>query len=253
MFYLNRIEWTTTTYTFNCNQRERLEERRGERDEYLKHLELWQLLRIIRILISIWGVIHHPRVCRIREGTKLRWNERRKGKILRERGGGSGDLLSGGIGLIEAYSWERVCGEYSRGLGQGFGRTNPENLLKKVGSLFLLLSLLQSIHTRMPPTSIWVRPLLGRTSLLTSQTPTTNLLKCLQSSNTQFRSFNSSTTKGTIKEWTTLVQANQSRNRMNGVMGRRQFSALSETSHRALVSQYHPLLHIVSGSTRGII
>ena len=106
MFYLNRIEWTTTTYTFNCNQRERLEERRGERDEYLKHLELWQLLRIIRILISIWGVIHHPRVCRIREGTKLRWNERRKGKILRERGGGSGDLLLGGIGLIEAYSWE---------------------------------------------------------------------------------------------------------------------------------------------------
>ena len=153
-------------------------------------------------------------------------------------------MLSGGIGLIEAYSWERVCGEYSRGLGQGFGVANPENLFEKgwSSSLFLLLpSLLESIYTRMPPTSIWVRPLLGRTSLLTSQTPPMNLLKCLQSSNTQFRSFNSSTTKGTIKEWTTLVQANQSRNRMNGVMGRRQFSALSETSYRASVSQYHPL------------
>lgn len=40
-------------------------------------------------------------------------------------------MLSGGIGLIEAYSWERVCGEYSRGLGQGFGVANPENLFEK--------------------------------------------------------------------------------------------------------------------------
>ena len=63
------------------------------------------------------------------EGEDLEGERRRERKLVVGR-----DRIDRSIFL------GRVCGEYSRGSGQGFGRTNPENLLKKVGSLFLLLS-----------------------------------------------------------------------------------------------------------------
>lgn len=93
----------------------------------------------------------------------------------------------------------------------------------------------------MPPTPIWVRPLLGRSTLLPSQLPPTNLIRLvLQSSNN--RSFTS------LPQSKVIIQRNTIRNASTTRLGATSnFSGLTETTNlfKSRVSQYPPLSFLV--------